>query len=325
MLVEGRESSGDRHATGTHTNGPAGVPVDPAERAARTRVQPAPAEASTSASAPTPAPAQRSSIIGPLEAFLRHPVLTLLPAVLLLIGALFLGTERDPEYRAQARITVGNTNVNPFLLQEVVAGNQAIAGSYARAIAAAPVSIDAARATGITPDQAADRLAASPVAASTLIEVEAVAPSAGGAVALANAGAEALIRYVRKVNRTSEPDRLFRAYQKAQAAARRAERRTIRLIRADGDQAKRTVEARIEQDLLRLKAEELSNRYRASSAESAAASRLTLIAPAADADSDRREVLEQLLLVAGIGGLVLGFALSLLVANRHLLRALRRP
>lgn len=314
VLLGRRQIPDDRHTAGAHTNGPAAVPVEPSEQ--RDRRVPMP---SSGMAAKPPRP----RIAGPLEAFLRHPLLTLLPAMLLVAGAVVLGTQRDPEYTSQARITVGNTNVNAFLIEKVVAGNQAIAGSYARAIAARPVTTAAARDAGIPPGQAADRLTASQVPGSTLIEVEAKGSSPRAAVALANAGATNLIRYVRQVNESDEPDRLFKQYQKAQAAARRAERRTIALLRSD-DNSRAAAEAKVAQDLARLKAEDLANRYRAASAEAEAASRLTLIAPAADSDSDRGEVLEQLLLVTVVGGLVLGFALALLRANWRLLGALRR-
>lgn len=315
VLLGRRQIPDDQHTAGAHTNGPAAVPVEPSEY--RERPVPMP-------SAGTPAKPPRPRIAGPLEAFLRHPVITLLPAIVLVAGAVVLGIQRDPEYNAQARITVGNTNVNPFLLQEVVAGNQAIAASYARAIAAEPVSIAAARDIGIAPGQAADRLTASQVPASTLIEVEAKGGSPRAAVALANSGANALIDYIRQVNRSNEPERLFDQYQKAQAATRRAERRTVALIRSRGDNSRAAAQAKVRQDLARLKAEDLANRYRSASVEAAAASRLTLIAPAADADSDRADVLEQLLIVGAVGGLVLGFALALLRANWRLLGALRR-
>ena len=315
VLLRRREIADDQHTSGAQTNGPAAVPVEPSERG--DRGVPAPV-------AVRPAKRPRPRIAGPLEAFLRHPFVALLPAILLVAGAVFLGIQRDPEYEAQARITVGNTNVNPFLLQEVVAGNQAIAASYARAIAARPVAVAAARDAGISPAQAADRLEATQVVGSTLIQVEGKGRSSRGAVALANAGAQALIGYVRRVNRSNEPQRLFKEYQRAQAAARRAERRTINLLRSSKRESRESTEAKVAQDLARLKAEDLAQRYRAASVESAAASRLTLIAPAAEADSDRRDVLEQLLIVGTVGGLVLGFALALLLANWRLLGTLRR-
>lgn len=272
---------------------------------------------------PSPAVPLRPRIAGPLEAFLRHPFLTLIPLLLLVAGAVLLGVERDAEYKSASRIAVGNTEVNPFLLERVVAGNQAIAASYARAIEARPVAEDAARAVGISPEQAADRLQASQVPGSTLIQVEATGPSSGAAVELANAGARSLIDYIERVNRTDEAEDLFKQYQKAQAKARRAERRVQALLRSSQRNSERVTRARIAQDTAQLRATDLANRYRAASIEAAAASRLTLLAPAVDADSDRREVFEQLLVAAAAGGLVLGFALALLRTNWRLLRTLR--
>jgi hypothetical protein len=265
----------------------------------------------------------RPRIAGPLEAFLRHPFVTMLPIVLLVAGAVFLGVQRDPEYTAQSRITVGNTDVNPFLLQEVVAGNQAVAASYARAIAAEPVAAAAGREVGISTAQAADRLSATQVPQSTLISVEATGPSSAAAVELANAGAQALIDYIARVNTSNDARSLFRQYQKAQGEARRAEQRTQALLRSSQRNSRKITNARVAQDLAALKASDLANRYRGASLEASAASRLTLIAPAADAASDRREVLEQLLVVGVAGGLVLGFALALLWTNWRVLRTLR--
>lgn len=308
-------ASAQKRANGSPTVPPGAVPLEPLEP----EIRAAPAE--TEPSAPRP---PRPRIAGPLEAFLRHPVLTVLPLVLLLGGAAALAVQRDPEYTANSRISVGTTDVNPFLLQEVVAGNQALAATYARAIDTAPVITAASRATGIPPGTAADRLSATPVPGSTLIQVEATGPSEPASVRLANAGAQALIAYVRRINRSTEADELFKRYKQAQEDARLAERRTQRILQSSRRRSRAATEARIAQDVAVLRATDFAERYRAASASAANASRLTLIAPAADADSDRRDTIEQLLLVGAVGGLVLGLALALLATNWRILRALRQ-
>jgi capsular polysaccharide biosynthesis protein len=292
---------------------PPGVPLGPPE----------PASGVDGGADPSGGAPKRPHVAGPLEAFLRHPFTTLLPLLLLVAGAVFLGVQRDPEYTAQARIAVGTTDVSPVLLEEVVAGNQSLAASYARAIATSPVITAAAREIGIAPTDAADRLDATPVPGSTLIQVEATGLSEAAAVALANAGASELIDYVKRLNRTNETAELFRNYRRAQAAARRAERRTQELLHSERRDSPVTTRARIKQDIAALKASDLANRYRAASQSASNASRLTLIAPAATADSDARDVFEQLLLVGAVGGLVLGIALALLRANWRRLRTLR--
>ena len=331
----------DAHARDTHGNGFPTVPLDPVEYGPGPSVHP-PRERADDDPRPAAIPldpvddgrdvrdylsapaATRPRVAGPLEAFLRHPVTTLLPLLLLTAGAAFLGAQRDPEYTAQSRIAVGTTDVSPYLLQEVVAGNQSLAATYSRAIVTEPVVRGAARATRIPPAEAADRLSASQLPGSTLIQVEATGRSQAAAVALANAGAEELIEYVKRLNRTDETAELFKDYKKAQAAARRAERRTQELLHSERRDSPVTTRARIKQDLAALKASNLANRYRAASQSAANNSRLALIAPAAGADSDQRDVFEQLLLVGAVGGLVLGFALALLRANWRVLGALRR-
>jgi capsular polysaccharide biosynthesis protein len=284
------------------------------------RIQP---DTPPSAKPRKPSRSPRPRIAGPLEAFLRHPFLTLLPMIVLVAGAAVLGFQRDPEYTSKARISVGTTDVNPFLLQEVVSGNQALAASYSRAIATADVVTAAAAKTGLAPATAADRLGASPVIGTTLIQVTATGPSRQAAVALANAGAQSLIAYVRSINRTNDAGELFKQYQKAQALTRRLERRTQALIHSRKQDSPAITRARIKQDAADLKATDLANRYRAASGTSNQVSQLALLAPAANAESDRQDVITQLILVAAVGGLVLGFTLVLLLANWRILRALR--
>src|SRR3954447_7330836 len=69
----------------------------------------------------------RPHVAGPLEAFLRHPIIAILPVLLLTGGAVYLGVNRDPEYTAKARVNVGRTDVPAYTLQNVVIGNQGIA------------------------------------------------------------------------------------------------------------------------------------------------------------------------------------------------------
>jgi capsular polysaccharide biosynthesis protein len=269
-----------------------------------------------------PASPPRPRVAGPLEAFLRHPFLALMPVLLLVGGAILIGVERKPEYTAQARITVGGSDVPPFALQTVVTGNQALAASYARVISAYPVVIDAARKVGIPPGAAAAALNASPVASSTLIQVEAKGASAAFSIGLANAASESLINYVQRVNTTNASRTLFRQYQAAQAQVRSAQRRVQAAIRSNSGAG--LTKAQLAEDGAQLRASDLANRYRGTTFDAASSSRLTLIAPAAHATSDRRTMLERLIAIAAIGGIVLGLGLALLDTNWRVLRTLRR-
>src|SRR3954470_6207411 len=167
------------------------------------------ASASASDDAGEPPRRPRPHVAGPLEAFLRHPIIAILPVLLLTGGAVYLGVNRDPEYTAKARVNVGRTDVPAYTLQNVVIGNQAIAASYSRVVGTEPVTTRAGRVSGVGADEARHRLSASPVPASTLIQVEATGTNERDAVALANAGAESLIRYVQRIERQGGEQRLL--------------------------------------------------------------------------------------------------------------------
>jgi hypothetical protein len=268
---------------------------------------------------------ERPRIAGPLEAFLRHPIIAILPILLLAGGAVYLGIEREPEYTAEARVSVGRTDVPAYTLQNVVIGNQAIAASYARVVSTEPVSTRAGRDAGIGAGEARERLSATPVPGSTLIQVEATGPNERDAVALANSGAESLIRYVQRVERRGGSRQLLDDFRQAQTRVTRLERRVETLSRGEGARRRRAqvADARVDLEAARLAAQNAADRFRTNEGSSPASASLTFIAPAADASSDYRERLEQLILLGVAGGLVLGLGLALLRANRRALRSLR--
>jgi hypothetical protein len=268
--------------------------------------------------------ARTPRLAGPLEAFLRHPFLTLLPVLLLVGGAVYFGTTRDAKYTAHARITVGRTDVPAAILQNAAFGNQVVAGTYARGIAAPPVIRATARRIGLTPGVTRKRLTASTVPESTLIDVQGVGSSADGATALANAGANALIRYVGRIASSDDAKRLLRQYRVAQAEVRRLEVRVQQLRRSKKADSTTIARAQLHVDTADLEATQLANLYRAeTTADETAGAHLTLLAPAGEAKSDFRSVLEQLIAIAVAAGLVLGFGFALLRTNWGVLRARR--
>lgn len=285
-------------------------------------------ELETAIRAPDAAPAapaapRGSRLAGPAEAFLRHPLIAILPVLLLAGGAIAIAETRDPTYTAKARVKVGREDVPAHILQNAAYGNQVVALSYSAAIASGPVIQEAARETGLTPAETRSRLDASLVPESTLIAVEAEGPTAQAATDLANAGSRAMIDYVTEVARTNDvTQRLLDRFRRAQAKLTRVERRLRRVQR--GNDARRIARAQIDVDAARLEADQLANVYRAqATADETAGAHLSLLAPAGVAESDKRDVLEQMLIIAVAGGLVLGFALALLRANWAALRSRR--
>jgi hypothetical protein len=273
--------------------------------------------------APESPPPARPPIAGPVEAFVRRPLLVLLPLVVLIGAAIWIGLARDPVYTAEARINVGRADVAPFVLQNVVAGNAALAASYARVIATERVIDDASRRSDVSPGETFERLDASPIPGSTLIQVEATGPDEREAVSLANAGARALIAYVTKINRSRTTRAAFRRYRRAQAEVQRAQERVIVLRQRGAGARDELAAALVDYEAARLRASNLANVYRGTTGDPTGGSPLRLIAPAATADSDRGTTLQRLILIGAAAGLVLGLGIALLVANRARLRALR--
>ncbi len=263
--------------------------------------------------------AASAAFVGPLEAGLRHPGLVALPLVLLLVAAVAFGLLRSPVYSSEARVNVGDADVPAFTLQGVVIGNQTLAAGYARTIVAEPVVRQAAQATGLDLKEARAQLTASPIPGSTLIRVDSEDSSERGAVRLANVGAEALIGYVRRLNRENTDSDLLARFRLAETRVQAA----LRRVQAQERQAEPPTtlpRARLDLKIARLEAQRLSNRYQSVGGDQDLRNLLQLVAPAARADSDFGSMLQRLLLVAVAAGLVLGLGLALLKANRRLLR-----
>lgn len=289
------------------------------------RVHP-PSEPSTSIerfaepNAPAPVPA----FVGPLESGLRYPVTALIPVILLVAAAVAVGLLREPEYTAQARVSVGRVDVPAYTLQGVVVGNSTLAAGYARAVSAQPVVAAASRETRLTEPAARARLSASPVPGSTLIRVDAEGDSEEAAIQLANAGAKGLIAYIEEIEQAQQQTGLLAEYRQSRAIVDEARKRFARLQEADDEDTERVRQARVELELARLKTSGLKNRVRFDTAgESGLNNVLQLLAPAVEADSDRSSILQRLILIAVAAGAVLGAGLSLVRANRGL-RRLRR-
>jgi capsular polysaccharide biosynthesis protein len=288
------------------------------------RTEPEAPSEPTSEDAPAPEPggdpaSSPSRVVGPLEAVLRHPFLTVIPLLLLVGAALAIGLTRDPVYTAQARINVGRVDVPAYTLQGVTIGNETLAAGYARTISAAPVINRAAKRARVSTSRA-DSLSASPVPGSTLIRVKAEGATKDEATRIANAGATSLIAYVEGITRKQQENNLLSQFRAARARADRARVRLRGLRAQPNPNAKALRKAKLDVETADLKAASLGDQFRASDTGPNSRNLLQLIAPANAADSDFSSVLQRLILIAVAAGLAIGIALALLRANRRLLR-----
>lgn len=126
---------------------------------------------------------------------MRHPFLIALFTVLGLVAGSAIGYEHPVTYTAQAQLLVGRTS---GLAEQEVPGLatavQGLASDYARL--ATNSSVVSATNAILHTDKLPGTLSASPVPQSSVITVQGQASSEVGAVALANAGAAALVKVV---------------------------------------------------------------------------------------------------------------------------------
>lgn len=151
---------------------------------------------------------------------LRHPLLVALVGIVGLAVGSAAGYARPVTYTAQAQVMVGRTS---GLAEDEVPGLavavQQLASDYARLITTAPVVAATEKILGVHTLPGA--LSASPVPVSSVINVEGQAPTDAGAVALADAGAAALVQDVQKVTSDTQTSlsSLMAAYQAADQMA----------------------------------------------------------------------------------------------------------
>lgn len=266
--------------------------------------------------------AARGEPVGPLIAALRHPILALVPFIVLVVVAAAIGLAHRPTYTAEARLSVGRVNVPAFTVQGVIQGNATLAINYARAINAQPVFQGASQQVGVSPGVARDALSASPVPDSTLIRVEASAHDRSLAVRLANAGATSLATYVNQLNTDPTPN-LLAQYRQVQITLQQIRSRIdgVKFHQGSPGSAQQTLrQYSADYQTARLQALDLSNRYQYARSNASADTAVQLLVSATTANSDSVSVLERVMLIGVVGGLVLGATLALLRANRAWLR-----
>ena len=271
---------------------------------------------------PPPEPAgnhEEPRFRGPLESAFRHKALTVVPILAALGLALAIGLIREPNYEAEAKISVGRVDAPVYTLDEVLIANATLARGYARLTDAQAVIRQASRAAGMSEDEARDKLSGSPLPGSSLITVEAEGDSERQAITLANAAAAGLIAYVERLNLGQQRNSLLARFRRAAKQYDIAQRRLQRVRRNRNASEQARAQARLEFFTQEARAEAARVQYRNSQGGLPPEGLLQLALPAADAESDRASVLQRLLLIGLGAGIVIGLGLALLRENRDLL------
>jgi hypothetical protein len=150
-----------------------------------------------------------------------------------------------------------------------------------------------------------------------VIRIDAEGSSRRQAMALANGASVGLRSYVVKLTNNPQISEILRDYRQAQRQLDRAEARAARVANPNSRAGQ---DAANDLQVARLRASTLAAQYRFTLGSDVPANLVQVLAPATDATSDRWTKLEELLLIGGAAGLILGAAFALLRANRVLRR-----
>jgi len=282
--------------------------------------------------APTEPPrtgADQMPRIGITDAVRREWPLAIAPVVALVLLALFVGIARSPVYTSEARLTVGQIDLRqPGALQGFVTATQSLASSYSRAITAEAVNRSVAARLGISPEEVAARVSATPIPESSVFRVAGTGDSPADAELLADTASTQLIAYVNGLNAPDpSPQELLKAYEDASltyndraAVAERARERFYGSESASDADSFARADAAL--GAAKLRRDSLQSRYRLTQQSQTSIAAPRVLSPASGATSDRLSTLQLLLFIALASGAAAGLALALFSGNRQLRRDL---
>jgi uncharacterized protein involved in exopolysaccharide biosynthesis len=265
---------------------------------------------------------------GVVDAVRRHWRLVVLVVGVALVLGLGYGLSYQPVFVAQTRLNVGRLDVSTQAIPGYATGIQSLAVSYARTVSADEVVRPVARRLGLSVRVVAGNVDASPVPLSPLIVVDATSSSGRGAVRLANAISDELVRYLAKVNLSNpDADRVLGEYKVAAGVLN--DRQAVQKSAADRYGVSATVAnrrrlsratTRVQEQDLRVQA--LKSAYLQSQQGLDSASLVQVLNRAKVADSDRLSHLQAVLFAAFVIGLLLGLALAVSRSRSAVRRAL---
>lgn len=268
-----------------------------------------------------PTPGTRVVPIGPFEAIRRHPLIAVLPLILLAAGALAYGLLRTPNYTAEARLSIGRIDLNtPGALSSFVEASSSLAAGYSRAISADAVTQRVSRELSIPPVVVRRSLGATPIPGSAVFSVLAIGSSASDATQLANAGSAALQDYVEQLNvENPNGDRLFRQFKAAVNRAARRQDRVRRLEEAPSllTDDRKLIRARTAAAAAGLRVETLRANYQVTQQSQSSVSLVQQLTTATSATNDRNARLQLFLFYALAAGGLIGAALATLRVNNE--------
>jgi len=263
--------------------------------------------------------------LGPLRpSVIRWPLVVV--CVVLFSGAgYYTATQRSPEFTSTATVNVGRTDVRVQALPGYVQGAQALAASYSRVVTSDRIVDPVASRLGLSSSDVKSRLTASPIPSAPIFEISARGSDEKSAIALAEAATRETQTFVSRTDRgdTSTSSLLKEYRQQARLSSSlqsQMDRLRADITNGDGNARvlrERLIKAQTDQQTAELRKQSLQSMYvdRASTDTSTAG--IQVLSPATSAASDRDSMKQKLVAVGAIAGLLVGLALSALVARRR--------
>jgi capsular polysaccharide biosynthesis protein len=263
-----------------------------------------------------PAP-QRDAPVSPLRAVLLHPIVAIVPVVLLVVAAIAVAHTRAPTYTAESRVAIGSFSPSQSDAPGAAYAGTQFASAFSRAITAHDVVVPVAHATGLPPGVVAGRVSATPVPDSPLLRISATGTSSAQAIKLANAATDSLLSYVRRADASGDQAQaLLDQFHTAQASAARADDRVSVRQRAvdrspDSHSARRALtKSQTRADTLDLRARALRAAYLQQAQSETSGIPVRTLNSAGSATSDAAKTLKLVVTIAVLAGLVVGVALA---------------
>jgi len=257
----------------------------------------------------------------PGEAIRRHPLIVLVPGIVLALLGAALGLRTTATYTASAQLVVEPLAPTVSQLPSAVQAAEDQATNESRLISSSGVTVPLAREFATTPADIVKRVSATPIPSSTVITLDAEADSAHGAVALVNAAATTFAHYVNiELQSAAQAETVLRRYEAAQA--RLAETRNAKqALEAKHVGVNGLVPAEAAVAAAQVRANALGAQYESTIQALATAPAVKPFSSASKASSNRDSRIELYVLAGLIVGLLLGAATALMLANRRPKRA----
>jgi capsular polysaccharide biosynthesis protein len=254
----------------------------------------------------------------------RYWVTALLPLVLFVAAAVFVGVTRKPNYTAETKLTAGrvDSGTPTSALAGFTTATQSLAETYSRSIHTDRILHKVAAATGTSPSLVSSSVTAAPIPNTPVFRVDGEASSPALATKLSVLASEALIRDVsRNVRVSRNSQELFSEYRAAVAQENLARER-YQSDRLGGAGPRRVASARTDFKAASLRVDALRQSYLASSQNQTGTAVPQIIGRASGATSDRVRIMQILLFAAVVAGIAVGVALALYRGHREARRLL---